>query len=198
MEKEGEPQAAEDEAKRLHQKVSNRAKNISFVILGVGLIGIESFQFWQLHKIREDLGDLQWNVALHNRDDESVITPEVGTIQFLKKGGHSIELETVKYSGDGLYLKGFVGNPTNLWVTSLSLKFTATKQLYQYEDDYKKDRWVLFFSPTAIGEAQCSPIATLGPGLRHPFEVSIPNVKQTKEGIRLVVAFTGERYSYAP
>ena len=82
-------------------------------------------------------------------------------------------------------------------MSNLSLKFTATKQLYQCRDDFIKDRWAFLFGPASIGEAQCSPITTLAPGSRIAFDVTIPNVKQ-KKGIRLVVAFTGERYSYTP
>jgi hypothetical protein len=123
----------------------------------------------------------------------------VGTIQFLKRGGYSIQLDTAKYTNEGLELAGFVGNPTNLWISNLSLKFSAQKELYQYRDDFDKDEFSFYFGPQAIGEVQSSPITSLIPGGRQPFNVTIPNVKQTKEGIRLVVVFTGgERYSYGP
>jgi hypothetical protein len=185
-------------AKRRDSAKAAKRSRIVLAILGVTLIGIETFQFWQLHKLQQDLAGMQWTNAIQERNDDSVVTPEVGTIQFLRKGGYSIHLETVKYTGDGLYLQGFVGNPLNLWLTNVSLKFTATKQLYQYQDDFRKDHWAMIFGPTPIGEAQCSPIPSLSPGSRRPFEITVPNVKQTKEGVRLVVAFTGERYSYTP
>jgi hypothetical protein len=114
---------------------------------------------------------------------------------FLKRGGYSIQLDAAKYTGDGLHLEGFAGNPTNLWLSNLSLKFSATKNLYEYKDDFGKDELSFFFGPQAVGEAQCSPISSLSPGGRQPFEVTIPNVKQTQDGIRITVAFTGERYS---
>lgn len=105
------------------------------------------------------------NPGVNEHGEDSVITPDVGTIQFLRKGGYSIQLNAAKYIGDGLYLQGFVGNPTNLWVTNLALKFSATKNLYEYRDDFKKDPFSFLFGPRSVGEAQCSPIATLAPGL---------------------------------
>lgn len=162
------------------------------------VLGVEGFQLWQLNKLKKDLDDLGWSVAVNEHNEDSVITPDVGTIQFLKKGGYSIQFNAAKYTGDELYLQGFVGNPTNLWVTNLALKFSATKNPYEYRDAFKKDHFSFFFGLQSIGEAQCSPITALAPGSRQPFEVTIPNVKQTKEGIRIVIAFTGERYSYTP
>jgi hypothetical protein len=162
-------------------------------------LGIEGVHVWQFLKLRKDLAALKWDVAVAGHDEDNVITTDVGTIQFLKRGGYSIQLDTAKYTNEGLELAGFVGNPTHLWISNLSLKFSAQKQLYQYEDDFTKDEFSFYFGPQAIGEAQSSPITSLIPGTRQPFSITIPNVKQTKEGIRLVVVFTGgERYSYGP
>ena len=171
------------------------------IIVGVALISVlvvsAAVQGWLIYKMRKDISGLQWSDAIHERDGDSELTTDVGTIQFTKKGGYSITLDTAKYTGDGLYLHGEIGNPTYLTITNLAIKFTATKQLYQYEDDFDKDPWVMFAGPPAIGEAQTSPIVYLGPGKAATFEVTIPNVKQTKEGVRLVVSFGGgERYAY--
>lgn len=168
------------------------------VLLIVGLCGADGFQFWQIHGMRKDLADLKWSVAVQGHDKDNEITPDVGVIQFLRRGGYSIQLNAVKYTGEGLHLEGFVGNPTHLWLSNLSLKFSATKNLYEYRDDFAKDEFSFFFGPQAVGEAQCSPISVLSPGGTQAFEVTIPNVKQTKNGIRITVAFTGERYSYTP
>ena len=173
-------------------------KKLWWILLAVPLLGLFGFQEWQLHKMRKDLADFKWNLAVQGHEDDSVITPDVGTIQFLRKGGYSIQLDAANYTSEGLHLEGFVGNPTNLWLSNLSLKFSAQKQLYLYRDDFDKDEFSFIFGPSAIGEAQCTPIASLTPGGKRPFSVTIPNVKQNKEGIRIVVAFTGERYSYGP
>jgi hypothetical protein len=117
-------------------------KKLWWAIIIVVFLGIEGVQVWQFLKLRKDLADLKWSVAVAGHDDDNVITPDVGTIQFLKRGGYSIQLDTAKYT---------------------------------------------------------NPITSLSPGGRQPFNITIPNVKQTKEGIRLVVVFTGgERYSYGP
>jgi len=36
----------------------------------------------------------------------------------------------------------------------------------------------------------------LAPGSQASFEITIPNVKQIKSGVRTEVAFSGERYGY--
>lgn len=132
--------------------------------------------------------------ALPNR-----IIPDVGTIQFLKNG-YSIQLESVVYKADGLYLAGCIGNPTILWLSNLTIQFTARPPLYSARDAFMKaspnsfER--LFAASNQIGSAQTKPIATLGPGACEPFELTVPNVRQTKDGIDLRVSFTGERYSY--
>lgn len=175
---------------------SKRRRNIvvaSIIVLTLAVLGVMT---WQIHRMHKDVAGLQWANALHERDDDNEITTDVGTIQFLKKGGYSISFDSAKYTADGLYLHGVIGNPTWLIVSNLSLKFTATKPLYQYADDYDKDPFVMLAGPPAIGEAQTSPIERLGSATTQPFEVTIPNVKQTKEGIRLVVSFSGERYNY--
>ena len=53
--------------------------------------------------------------------------------------------------------------------------------------------FLLFMEP--IGKAQAKPIEALNPGTGQPFEVTIPNVRQTKDDIRLLVSFSGERYT---
>jgi len=188
--------ATDDNARPKGLEIASTRLKIALVVLAVVFVGIGGLNFWQIHKLKKDISNLQWDDALHERDGDSEITPDVGNIQFMKRGGYSINFNTAKYTGDGLYLQGVVGNPTHLTITNLSLKFSATKQLYQYQDEYDKDPFVMFAGPPSVGEAQCSPIAYLGPGTTAPFEVTIPNVKQTKEGIRLVVSFTGERYGY--
>src|ERR1035437_637773 len=171
-------------------KLNKRWRVVSITIIAT-LVAAQMLTVWQIFKLRKDVAGLRWSDAIRDREDDSVITPDVGTIQFMKKGGYSITLDTAKYTGDGLYLHGVIGNPTRLTVSSLSLKFTATKQLYQYQNDFNKDPYLILFGPPPIGEAQCSPIAYFFSGSTQPFEVTIPNMKQTKEGVRLVVAFQG-------
>jgi hypothetical protein len=127
--------------------------------------------------------------------DEDTITTDVGVIQFLRRG-FSIEIDSAIYTADGLKLRGFIGNPLNLSISNLTLKFAATKPLYSYKDEFPKDNFSFLFGPQSIGEAQTSPIVSLLPRGREAFEVTIPNVKQTKDGLRIHLTFSGERYGY--
>jgi len=93
-------------------------------------------------------------------------------------------------------MPGYVGNPTLLSLSDLTIKFSATQPLYKYRNEFRKNKFSFWFGPEPIGEAQTIPIANLAPGDKQQFEITIPNVKQTSDGIRIEVKFTGERYSY--
>jgi hypothetical protein len=132
---------------------------------------------------RNQAAELSWSLAL---TDEANLRPsveaKVGPIQFLKQNpGFSITFEQVNYVADGLHLEGRIGNANLLHVSTLTLNFDVTKPLYQYKDDYMKAPGELFFPLLEpIGKAQAKPIETLNPGTTQPFEVTIPNVRQTK------------------
>jgi hypothetical protein len=138
------------------------------------------------------------------------IEPNVGTIQFLRRG-YTIQLESVKYEANGLTLKGYVGNPNWLWIYNLTLDFYASR--HQSFEDFKKDPfrggfvaaagggWLPALNSQEIGTAQTTPIASLTPGGKQQFEVTIPNVRQETDYQRkpiLSLRFSGERYSYSP
>ena len=166
------------------------------VVAGVILVlTVNGVLVWRVRVLSDRLSNAEWSAAVQSKSDESAIAPEVGTIQFMKRG-YSIHLENVRYGADGLSLKGHIGNPLNLTLTNLTLRFVVTKNLYDYRSEFVKDEFSFFIGPEPIGQAQTSPIDILSPGTRAPFDVTVPNVKQTKDGIRVVVSFTGERYSY--
>lgn len=165
----------------------------SAAVICLVIIGLQS---WFMYKLRNRVKEAEWQNALTDKGQDDVFTTDVGTIQFLKHG-YSIELESANYNSEGLSLKGHIGNPNLININNLTLKFAATLPLYKYEEQFHKDRFGFMFGPESIGEAQSTPISSLMAGHRQPFEVTIPNAKQTAEGIRLVVSFTGERYSYS-
>jgi hypothetical protein len=126
------------------------------------------------------------------------ISPESNSIQFLDNG-YSIELEHVIYEPAGLHLIGYFGNPKLVTLHSVSLKFSARKS--PSIDDYRKAQkqssdYIVFRTPEEIGSAQTSAMSIVLPGTRSRFEVTIPNVRQTKAGLRLYVSLSGVRYSY--
>jgi len=165
----------------------------------IGLIALEGFEFREIRRLRSEVDDLKWDLSVERLVGiNDTIDLNVGVIQFLRRG-YSIELESVKFNADGVSIAGYIGNPLNLAVSGLTIKFTATKQLYQAKEDFLKQSAndnIFFFGPPSIGDAQTTTISQLLPGTKRPFEVTIPNVKQTPEGVRIVVTFSGERYSY--
>jgi hypothetical protein len=175
--------------------IMSKKKYILIVAVAVLFVSIQVVEIWQIISLRNRMANEEWSSAFMSKAQDNEITPDVGTIQFLKSG-YSIELVNVNYTNEGLKLKGFVGNPLNLSLSNLTLKFRVTKPLYKYRDEFQKNEFTFLFGPEPIGEAQTSPIAYLLPKSKEPFEVTIPNVKQMKDGLRLVVNFTGERYSY--
>lgn len=127
--------------------------------------------------------------------DQDLLTPQVGTIQFLKRG-YSVAFEKVEYTGNGLVLKGRIGNPSNLWVSSLTLRFDARPSIHKLADKWHEFRKWGWNDEWNIGSAQTS-VGVLAPGATSPFDVTLPNVKQTPEAVEIAVFFMGESYSYA-
>ena len=132
--------------------------------------------------------------SLSYQRDEDLLTPQVGTIQFLKRG-YSVAFDTVEYTSNGLVLKGRIGNPFNLWVSSLTLRFDARPSIFTLEDKWHQSREWAWNEGWNIGSAQTS-VGVLAPRTTTPFQVTIPNVKQTAATVEIAVLFMGERYNY--
>ena len=141
-------------------------------------------------QITYELGEaLDWR-------DRSEVGLQVGAIQFLRTG-YSIQLESAEYGADGLTLAGEIGNPTQLWVSNVTVNFTAATP-------YGFDEWMRS-KPNSlvkvVGTGQSSIILTLAPGKTARFLATIPNLKQTPGDPNqptIFVNFSGERYSYSP
>jgi hypothetical protein len=125
---------------------------------------------------------------------EDLLTPEVGTMQFLKRG-YSITFDTVEYTANGLLLKGRIGNPLNIWIGSLTLRFDARPSIYSLTDKWHQSNKWRWNDEWNIGSAQTA-VGTLAPRATTSFQVTIPNVKQTPEAVEIAVAFAGESYTY--
>jgi hypothetical protein len=106
-------------------------------------------------------------------------------------------------------LKGRLGNPTLLNLSNVTLDFSV----YQLESVQQMQRRMgnrlsstvavsgsnfgTSDGPSAIGQAQSSPIASLLLGQQEKFEVTIPNVKQsTDNSLDVRVRLSGEGYGY--
>lgn len=160
------------------------------------VIAAEGLQLSEIHTLNKDVDDLAWNIAVHDFKQDNFITPDLAFIQFFKgeesSGLYSVQFNDVKYSQDGLCLRGFVGNAGNISVTYLALKLSAYKALDRTLFDRHK-----FFWPQPVGVGVSSRILTLAPGTKQKFNVMIPNVKGRTDAMVIVATFTGEEsYSY--
>lgn len=167
------------------------------------VVGLHGWELYQIHTLAGALNDARWDRVSDALTKQDSITTNVGNIQFIKGNAFSIELEKVDYTANGLHLTGYIGNATNLYLSNLTLTFTATKQVYDMRADFdkadEKTRSVFdWLGVPTVGNAQSSAITSLTPGTKQAFDVTIPNVKQTTSGVRVTVEFSGERYSYGP
>ncbi len=182
-------------------------------LLGVTLLIVEIRNYRAVNKLNVRISEMEtklkeFDLQIEWKDAQNTlawwgdpIVPEANTIQFMKRG-YSIQFEQVSYEPGGLHLIGYLGNPFNFWLSNVSLKFSARKSFWY--DDYKKKfdaqlksgELYLFPQPEEFGNAQTAAIPFLSSGQRGRFDVTIPNVHQTKDGIALYVSFAGERYGY--
>jgi len=178
---------------------------IVYSVLVLACLSFAAFDERQQGALRKSIDNLAWDARLADHlQTDNFITPTVGVIQFIKHGRYSIEIEDLKYTGNGLELSGFIGNATPIVLSSLTVTFAANRPYYKNRERYLKERatstddWFTFrigWADDEIGKGQVL-LAYLGSGSRMPFAVTIPNVKQTSDGAELAVSFSGERYSY--
>jgi hypothetical protein len=167
----------------------------------VASVSCLAFLFWKKSKaIDEAIRNQSFSQFVIEYDNlTDFVTPEVNTIQFLRRG-YSISFDSVQYTQEGLVLSGTIGNPTQLWISSLALNFTAKPYPHKIRDKWDvnfadKNYFPWWDSSWDIGSGQTT-VGLLNPGTSAPFHVTIPNVKQTSDSIHIAVGFTGERYQY--
>lgn len=189
----------------LISKLDQRTKRIVVVLLAFAVLFVAStsclaFLFWNKNKaINKALKDQAFSDFVTDYDNSSdFVAPQINTIQFLRRG-YSITFDSVQYTQEGLSLSGTIGNPTELWISSLALSFTARPYPYEIRGKWDANFGNNFFpwwnSDWDIGTGQTT-VGLLNPGTSVPFLVTIPNVKQTSDSIQIAVSFSGERYQY--
>jgi hypothetical protein len=198
-ENEVQPQAGIPKLRRLQLPGRpSLATLIALVALALSLASI-TLQVIQDHRLQSRIEGLEWSDEVRGQDSYlDTVEPSVGTIQFLRRG-YTVEFTKVNYTPGGLVLDGFIGNPTQIWISSLTLQLTAYEPRSAQRTRFFREKShdsLFFFFEESIGSAQTETIDSLPPGGRQPFHVTIPNIRQTKEGFQLTVAFSGERYSY--
>ena len=166
---------------------------LSVALISMGLSATEGVLLWRLFTKVDDLNFGQEVTDYNSVND--LLTPDVGVIQFMKRG-YTVTFDKLNYTANGLEVSGTVGNPTQLNLSSINLKLSARPFPYQVKDKLKKDPFFFYISDGFdIGSAQAT-VFFLGAGRTESFSMTIPNVKQTKDGFQIAVQFSGERYSY--
>jgi len=185
-------------------KLERKTKRLSiwalifFIVLLIVIAsaGAGGFVFWKkakaLDAVQKDLVFSLFITDINHSTD--FVVPQVNTIQFLRRG-YSLTFDTVKYTQEGLFLSGTLGNGTELYLNSLAVNFVARPYPYKIREKFDKQTFPWWSDEWNIGSGQTN-VGMLGPGTSMPFSVSIPNVKQTADSIQIAVSFSGERYSY--
>jgi len=169
---------------------------VALTVLFVVAVSLGGVLFWwkarAIEESRKELAFSQFVTDLSEGTD--FVTPQVNTIQFLRHG-YSITFDSVKYTQDGLVLTGTLGNPTELWISSLALNLSARPYPYNIKEKWLKASYPWWDTNWDIGSGQTT-VGLLNAGSSVLFAVTIPNVKQTRDPIEIAVWFSGERYSY--
>ena len=171
-------------------------------VLALVLLSLVVTTWWlwrQTKSLRTSILDVEFSQAASQyAKSEGLASPDVGVIQFLNNG-YSIHFDTVRYTQEGLFLSGRIGNPKELNVSTITINFSVRPYPYFVRSKWEKDKsgsFYPYFGGYEIGSAQTSVSGNLMGGFTLPFSVTIPNVKQTKDPIQIAVAFSGERYNY--
>jgi hypothetical protein len=175
---------------------------ISYSGLVLAFFSFAIFNECHQRALKKTMDNLAWDARLADHlQTDNFIMPTVGIIQFIKHGRYSVEIEDIKYTGNGLELSGFIGNATPLVLSTLTATFTANRPYYKNRERYLKQRgtsaewFTVGWGDDEIGKGQVL-LEYLGSGSRMPFAVTIPNVKQSSDETELAVSFSGERYTY--
>jgi hypothetical protein len=133
----------------------------------------------------------------YEAEGDDYVKPVVSDIQFFHDG-YSMQFDTVEYTPKGLFLSGEIGNPNQYRVKNLTLNFVARPQAAKVRQKWdKSDKNFVVWPPEwDIGSAQIN-IGDLEAGHAGKFRVTIPNVKDKSDPIRIAVLFSGERYVYS-
>ena len=146
-------------------------------------------------EVEDSLEEARFSEFVSSYEENSdFVSPTVNTIQFLRRG-YSISFDRVDYNQNGLALSGEIGNPTQIWISSLALEFSARPFPYQIKEKWAKQKFGWWSEDWTIGTAQTT-VGFLNPGRTSYFTVTIPNVRQTPDGFQVAVSFRGERYQY--
>ena len=186
------------------EKLQNRIRQlwIALAILGgVSILCLASVWIWswqQSRTLNRMMDDILFGQFVHyEAEGDDYVKPTVTAIQFFHDG-YSIQFDKVEYTPKGLFLSGEIGNPNQYRVSNLNLNFAARPDADKVRNkwDASSKSFVVWPPEWDIGSAQAR-IGDLGPGQAAKFSVTIPNVKEKSDQIRIAVLFSGEHYTYS-
>jgi hypothetical protein len=174
---------------------------VAFAIsTGALILCIISLALWSQQQSR-DLRRLKEDVFFgefvqYDSESDDYVLPNARSTQFFHNG-YSLEFDTVQYLPDGLLLSGRIGNPNQFRITALALNFAVRPYPEKIREKWQKlGKHLLGWPPEwDLGSARAN-VGDLDPGKTARFKVTIPNVKQPSDQIRIAVSFSGESYTY--
>ena len=165
---------------------------LAVAFIGLGLLAYTLIAIQKMNKTLDAQSFSQMASQYANSTD--LLSPDVGVIQFMKRG-YTVQFYSVSYTSNGMEISGLLGNPTQLTLSDINLTISARPYLYQVKDKLEKNPTLAYTNDFEIGSAQTS-INSLAPGKTVSFSMTIPNVKQAKDGLQLAVSFANSDYSY--
>jgi len=166
------------------------ASVICFCLLWVQLMQ----QSRTLNKVTDDV--IFGRFVHYEAESDDYVKPITNAIQFFHDG-YSVQFSAVDYTANGLFLSGEIGNPNEYRVSNLNLNFAARPYPVNVRDKWDRGNKNTVGWPPEwdIGNAQAR-VPVLDAGHTAKFSVTIPNVKQSAEQIRIAIIFSGESYTY--
>jgi len=80
---------------------------IAYSALTLMFLGFAAFSEYRQHTLQKAIDNVAWDARLADHlQTDNFITASVGSIQFIKHGRYSIEIEDLKYTGNGLECRG--------------------------------------------------------------------------------------------
>lgn len=151
---------------------------------------------WEQRRMKQEIQNLDWRATLANdREDANKLSLDVGIIQFLP-AGIAVTLDAIEPTGAALELRGRVGNPRNVHISQLTVKFEAHRPAWEERDTWEKEGMLHMFlrKPKSQGEAF---VGYVSAGGTAPFRVILPSIGATpRDSLELRVTLSGERYSF--
>ena len=195
----GTPAEVTGEVQMLERRIRQLSRTLA-VMAAVFVTCIALLGFFACHQSRalsSTRQDIIFGRFIHyDYDSDDYVAPLVNAIQFFHDG-YSLQFDKVEYTPAGLLLSGEIGNPNQFHIRDLNLTFAVRPYPEKIRVKWARagsnliglsPDWDLGRARTAVGD--------LRPGQTAGFSVTVPNIKQSSDPMRIAVLFSGEHYIY--